>query len=291
VSSRPLYILFALSVISILAIAPQAFAATEITISKGDSADQSCVTAKNCYNPDVVTISPGTTVTWTNADSVSHTVTSGNPSDNQTGTIFDSSLVRPSTTYSFTFKDPGTYNYFCQVHPWMTGEVIVAAATSSTSNTPTTSTQSSGSSSMSGMQSSGSSSMSGMQSSGSSSMSGMQSSGSSSMSGMQSSSGTDIAITSGAAAFTGCEQTSTCFGPDVLYVPLGSTVTWKNNDIVSHDVIYGSPEISNSVTTMFDSSTLAPGQTFTYQFNHLGIYPYYDKSYPWETGLVIVKPS
>ncbi len=126
--SGQLYVLFVISAVAILTITPQAFAVTGITISKGDSAGQDCVTAKNCYNPDVVTVSPGTTVTWTNADSVSHTVTSGNPSDNQTGTIFDSSLIRPSTTYSFTFKDPGTYNYFCQLHPWMTGEVIVAAS-------------------------------------------------------------------------------------------------------------------------------------------------------------------
>ena len=137
VNSR-LYVPFILSTIAIVAIMPQAFADTAITISKGDSADQSCVSAKNCYNPDVVTVAPGTTVTWTNADSVSHTVTSGNPSDNQTGTIFDSSLVRPSATYSFTFKDPGTYNYFCQVHPWMTGQIIVAAGSAGTasSNAP-----------------------------------------------------------------------------------------------------------------------------------------------------------
>ena len=131
------YVSFILGAVAILAITPQAFAVTGITISKGDSSGQDCVTAKNCYNPDVVTVAPGELVTWTNADSSSHTVTSGNPSDNQTGTIFDSSLIRPSTTYSFTFKDPGTYNYFCQLHPWMTGEVIVAAS-GTTSGTTTT---------------------------------------------------------------------------------------------------------------------------------------------------------
>ncbi len=261
--SGRLYVSFVLGAIAILAITPQAFAVTDVIISKGDSAGQDCVTAKNCYNPDVVTVAPGDTVTWTNADSVSHTVTSGNPSDNQTGTIFDSSLIRPSTTYSFTFKDPGTYNYFCQVHPWMTGEVIVTAATSgTTSNIPTTSGTTSNSAP----------------------------SYSNSMTGAQSSRGTNITITPGAATLTGCEQTSTCFEPYVLYATPGTTVTWKNNDIVSHDITYGSPESLSSITTMFDSNTLAPGQTFTYQFNHPGIYPYYDKSYQWETGLVIVKP-
>ncbi len=129
-----MYVLLVLfTTVTILAITPQAFADTQVIIQKGDSADQSCVSAKNCYNPDSVTVAPGTTVTWTNADSVSHTVTSGNPSDNQTGTIFDSSLIKPASTYSFTFKNPGTYNYFCQVHPWMTGDVIVSASGATTS--------------------------------------------------------------------------------------------------------------------------------------------------------------
>lgn len=138
VRSKPTYMLSALfTIVMILAITPHAFADIQVTIQKGDSVDQSCVSAKNCYNPDAVTVAPGTTVTWTNADSVSHTVTSGNPSDNQSGTIFDSSLIRPASTYSFTFKNPGTYNYFCRVHPWMTGEVIVSAsgATTGTGNT------------------------------------------------------------------------------------------------------------------------------------------------------------
>ena len=136
-----LYASFVLSVVATLAIIPQALAVTDVIISKGDSAGQGCVTAKNCYNPDVVTVTPGDTVVWTNADSSSHTVTSGNPSDNQTGTIFDSSLIRPSTTYFFTFKDPGSYNYFCQLHPWMTGEVIVSASGVTSGTTSTTATE------------------------------------------------------------------------------------------------------------------------------------------------------
>lgn len=122
---------------TIIAIAPRAFADTAVTIQKGDSASQACVSAKNCYSPDVVTVTPDSTVTWTNLDSVSHTVTSGNPSDNATGTIFDSSLIKPSTTFSFTFKNAGTYNYFCEVHPWMTGQVIVGAAGAKAASTAT----------------------------------------------------------------------------------------------------------------------------------------------------------
>ncbi|HET6458878.1 MAG TPA: plastocyanin/azurin family copper-binding protein, partial [Nitrosopumilaceae archaeon] len=50
-------------------------------------------------------------------------------------TVFDSSLVKAGGTFAFKFTDAGTYNYFCQVHPWMTGMVTVAAAT--TPPTPT----------------------------------------------------------------------------------------------------------------------------------------------------------
>jgi len=114
-------------VVGIVGFSPSAFADATVTMTKGSSADQSCVTANNCFDPAQVTIAPGEHVTWTNADTASHTVTSGKPSDNVTGTVFDSSLVKAGGTFSFQFPDAGTFDYYCQVHPWMTGQVIVAA--------------------------------------------------------------------------------------------------------------------------------------------------------------------
>lgn len=105
--------------------------AAQVAIPKGDGADSACATAGNCFEPDKLSIQPGTSVTWTNNDQVSHTVTSGNPSDNQTGTLFDSSLIAPGKQFTFTFKDAGTFHYFCQVHPWMTGEVVVGSSATS----------------------------------------------------------------------------------------------------------------------------------------------------------------
>src|SRR5882762_7940141 len=122
-------------VVGIIAFAPSAFADTAVTMTKGSSADQTCVTANNCYDPAQVNVAPGDTVTWTNADTASHTVTSGKPSDNQTGTVFDSSLVKAGATFAFKFTDAGTFDYYCQVHPWMTGQVIVAAASATTGGT------------------------------------------------------------------------------------------------------------------------------------------------------------
>lgn len=130
-----------LALVAIIAIAPQAFAATaQVTISKGASATNGTCSATDCFNPNVVNINVGDTVTWTNADTVGHTATSGKPTDNQTGTVFDSSLIKAGGTYtSPPFTTAGTYDYFCMVHPWMTAQVVVGAGSATSSNNATTS--------------------------------------------------------------------------------------------------------------------------------------------------------
>ena len=121
-------------VVGIMAFAPSAFADTTVTMTKGASSGQACVTAVNCFDPANVQVAPGDTVTWTNADTASHTVTSGKSTDNVTGTVFDSGLVKAGATFSFQFPNSGTFNYFCQVHPWMTGMVTVAAGVAQNQN-------------------------------------------------------------------------------------------------------------------------------------------------------------
>ena len=103
-----------------------------VTISSGAANTKGQCSDTNCFNPEEVNVNMGDTVTWTNSDTVGHTATSGKPGDNQTGTVFDSSLILAGKSYtSPAFKTAGTYHYFCQVHPWMTGEVIVSAGSSS----------------------------------------------------------------------------------------------------------------------------------------------------------------
>lgn len=109
-----------------------------INITGGSEAGQNCVSAKNCYDPNITSIPARTTVVWTNMDSTPHTVTSGKPAENDTGGTFDSGMIDPESTYSFMFMSPGTYDYFCSIHPWMTGEVIVGATTSLPDNGATT---------------------------------------------------------------------------------------------------------------------------------------------------------
>ena len=77
-----------------------------------------------CYSPSTATISAGGTVTFDNTDNAPHTATSGTAANGPDG-IFDSSLIMINSSYSVTLSDSGNYNYFCMVHPWMEGTVIV----------------------------------------------------------------------------------------------------------------------------------------------------------------------
>ena len=70
------------------------------------------------FTPADISVAPGTTVTWTNNDDVAHTVTA---SDN----AFGSTALETGNSFSFTFTQPGTYTYFCSIHPFMTGRVTV----------------------------------------------------------------------------------------------------------------------------------------------------------------------
>ncbi|MCL4519917.1 MAG: cupredoxin domain-containing protein [Thaumarchaeota archaeon] len=90
--------------------------------------NQSHIISNNYFSPDmvVVVIGVNNTVMWTNRDDVSHTVTSFSvPSG---ATSFDSGPFGSGSTFSHTFQTPGVYEYFCSIHPWMGGEVIVKSS-------------------------------------------------------------------------------------------------------------------------------------------------------------------
>ena len=77
-----------------------------------------------CYTPSTVTISAGGTVTFINTDTAPHTATSGSAADGP-DEIFDTSLIMMDASSDVTLADAGTYTYFCMVHPWMEGTIIV----------------------------------------------------------------------------------------------------------------------------------------------------------------------
>ncbi len=82
-----------------------------------------CEETNECFLPPMITVNPGDEVVWSNDDSVVHTVTSGTISD--ADGLFDSNLFMAGETFSHTFDTLGNYDYFCKVHPWMVGQVLV----------------------------------------------------------------------------------------------------------------------------------------------------------------------
>jgi len=84
------------------------------------SQSNNTVEIKNfAFNPPAITIKKGQTITWTNNDSASHTITS-------TGN-FDSGVIAPGGQWSFTFNQTGTFDYICTIHPTMKGTVVVSS--------------------------------------------------------------------------------------------------------------------------------------------------------------------
>ena len=77
------------------------------------------------FIPAETTISRGTVVTWKNNDVTMHTVTSGTPEGGDSGVEFDSSYIEAGYTFEHTFNTVGTFDYYCTLHPFMTGKVIV----------------------------------------------------------------------------------------------------------------------------------------------------------------------
>jgi len=95
---------------------------------------------ENAFHPAEIRVKAGTTVTWHNLDSVSHTITSGNREEGNIARLcypweelvnnkiiaFDSGTLEPDQKYIITFEDPGEFPYFSRLHPGMAGKVIVS---------------------------------------------------------------------------------------------------------------------------------------------------------------------
>jgi plastocyanin len=108
-----------------------------VTIPRGSANPEVDITnlaPRQWYVPRQITINEQDIVNWTNKDTEAHTVTSGigagieslltNRQGKETG-IFDSSLFKAEESWSYNFTKAGRYSYFCTIHPWMEGMVIV----------------------------------------------------------------------------------------------------------------------------------------------------------------------
>jgi plastocyanin len=96
--------------------APASTAATTTTTAA--TATNAATIKGFSFQPDVLKVKVGAKVTWTNDDTVAHTVTADTNS-------FASGNLQPAGSFSFTFTRPGTYAYHCSIHPSMHGSVVV----------------------------------------------------------------------------------------------------------------------------------------------------------------------
>ncbi len=91
----------------------------QVVSNQTATSQASTITIDNfSFVPTTVTVAAGTTVTWTNSDDVPHTIVSDNK-------IFKSKVLDTDEKFSYMFTKPGTYPYFCSVHPKMTANIVV----------------------------------------------------------------------------------------------------------------------------------------------------------------------
>ena len=120
------FVLFAIAA-GIVAMTPAAFADhSEVTIeaAQGSGVPGCEETAEGCYIPSTATVDVGGKVIMSNTDSAAHTFTAGSPTDGPSGE-FDTGLLMVGNSYEYSPETVGEIPYFCMVHPWMQGLIIV----------------------------------------------------------------------------------------------------------------------------------------------------------------------
>jgi plastocyanin len=99
-------------------------AAVAFPAASAQAADTEVKIDNFTFAPQLITVKAGTAVTWINGDDIPHTVASSTK-------LFKSKTLDTEDKFSFTFTTPGVYEYFCSLHPHMTGAIVVEAATGS----------------------------------------------------------------------------------------------------------------------------------------------------------------
>lgn len=229
---------------------------THTVLTAEGSSVPGCEETDECYLSYSLEINVGDTVVWDNVDTAAHTVTSGNISDGHDG-VFDSSLFMAGDSFEYTFDEAGSYDYFCMVHPWMVGVIVVNEVQEMVVSEPEPEPEV--------------------------------------MEEVMDPepipepeplpTSMTISIPNGVGV-PGCETTQECYLPYEVTVAAGTTVTWSNDDTAVHTVTSGTP--SAGVTGVFDSSIFNAGDTFEYTFDEAGTYDYFCVVHPWMEGIVHV---
>ena len=219
-----------------------------VNISKGSSVP-GCEENNMCFNSSQTTIDVLSKVTWKNSDSVTHTVTSTNPTV-QSDNIFDSGLIMAGDSFSQKFEHIGTFDYVCTIHPWMTGAIIVHDTFDEKSEKigDSSSTQ--------------------------------ESEDKFPFSGIAA---IAIPLTDDS---HDCKDSEICFLPMDLTIEKDTLVVWYNFDDSPRSIASGNP--IDGPDGVFESGIIEPGEIFTYRFESQTMHEYYDKTYHWETGKITV---
>jgi plastocyanin len=233
---------------------------TQISILQGAST----MRTGQVLSPPSIQVTPGTTIIWTNNDSVPHRLLSGHLSvttQGQPGTAnplanapsfqpdgkIDSGVIAPGQTFQFTITGTSTTTFYDPTYTWING-VISSIAQTSGQITPI-----------------------------------------------------QVSILPGSYQSQGTASqqnqlyTNNYYSPTDLQIIPGTTIIWTNNDTVSHRVLSGisTQKIGNPFTPdgKIDSGVIAPGQTFQFTINDVGIIRFYDPSYTWMSGLIVSIPT
>ena len=99
--------------------------AAAVLLAQADETPSAITIDNFTFGPQMLTVKAGTTVTWANKDDIPHGIASSNNAFKKSGAL------DTDDSYSFTFTTPGTYQYFCYLHPNMVGSIVVEAATGS----------------------------------------------------------------------------------------------------------------------------------------------------------------
>ena len=227
------------NIVSVSQIAPDAITASQesgmqVKVQNAPgSSTPGCEETNSCFLPNSVTIDAGDTIVWENTDNAAHTATSGSPEDGPSG-YFDSNLIMSGGSYSVTLDDPGTYDYFCMVHPWMTGKVVVGGSETVVEPIePVVVPEES-----------------------------------------ESSDAEVIVENALGSSTRGCEETNSCFIPSTVTIQAGGTVTWENPDIAAHTTtshIVAEQGIGGIVGLEWDSGLMLKGKSFSHTFDDLSL--------------------
>ena len=200
-----------------------------------------------------VTVTVGTTVTWTNQDGAPHTVTSGSP-DSKSG-LWDSGRLSSGNQFSFTFDQPGSFAYYCSIHPYMTATVTVTGSDSSAALAPTPTTAVPPTATT------------------------------------VPEAATAVPPTptpTPPAQAQSIDSDIANFALEDLTVNVGTKVTWTNRDGAPHTTTSGTP---SSPSGLWNSGTLSRDNKFSFTFSEAGTFRYYCDIHNSMTGTVTVVAS